>query len=60
MRTIKERLQQSHRQEDAMNKQMGLIDKEVKELNKRKAKLSKMISGNMKYRNQLINQLPAV
>lgn len=54
---IREKLLQAHRQEDTMNKEMSNIDKQVNLLHKKKAKLSKMVSSNMKYRNQLINKL---
>jgi DNA repair ATPase RecN len=54
---IRERLLQLHRSENALNKEMSKIDFEVRQLGKKKAKLQKMVSSNMKYRNQLINKL---
>lgn len=54
---VKEKLLQLHRQEDEMNKQIGKLDKEIRVANRKKAKLAKMVSSNMKYRNKLINKL---
>jgi hypothetical protein len=54
---IKDRLLKLHEEEDVMNVEMGKIDKQIKLLGKRKSKLSKRISENMKFRNRLINQL---
>jgi hypothetical protein len=54
---IREKLLQAHRQENSMNIEIGKIDKEIKELQKRKKKLAGMVSSNMKYRNGLIKRL---
>jgi hypothetical protein len=54
---IREKLLKLHNAENGMNKEMSKIDWEVKELQKRKIKITKMVSSNMKYRNQLINKL---
>lgn len=48
---------EAHQQEDEMNREMTKIDKQIYELQKRKNKLAKRISGNMKFRNTLINKL---
>lgn len=53
----KNRLQQLHEQENSMNKEMGKIGKQIFELEKKKKKIAKRISGNMKFRNELINKL---
>lgn len=57
MKSIRERLQDLHDQEHTFNVDMGRIDNEIKALLKKKAKLAKRVSNNMKYRNQLINRL---
>ena len=54
---IRIRLKELHKQEDEMNKEMGKIEAQILILKKKKAKLAKRISGNMLYRNRLINQL---
>jgi len=50
----KKRLETLHDRENALNKEMGKIDKEIKRLSIRKIKLQRMISKNMTYRNILI------
>jgi uncharacterized coiled-coil DUF342 family protein len=52
-----EKLQKAHEQENEFNKEMSEIDKLFRQKNIRKAKLQKLISKNMKYRNQLIKML---
>lgn len=54
---LKEKLLQLHRQENVMNKEMSKIDRQIFDLEKKKTKISKMVSSNMKYRNTLINKL---
>ena len=54
---IREKLLQLHRQENDMNKLISDYDKQIKVAEKKKTKVAKMISSNMKYRNQLINKL---
>ena len=54
---LRQRLLELHQQEDEMNREMGKISKQILELEKKKQKLAKRISGNMKFRNQLINRL---
>lgn len=54
---IRQMLLELHKQEDNMNREMGKISKQILELEKKKQKLAKRISGNMKFRNQLINRL---
>lgn len=51
---LKRRLEELHKQEDAYNKEMSKICWEIKQLEKRKEKLSKQVSGNMKLRNRLL------
>ena len=60
----KQRLQQLHQLEDAVNKQITIIDKKFKNLlnekirlQKEKTKLAKQVSHNMKLRNTIINEL---
>lgn len=48
------RLKEAHDLEDTYNKEMSKIDKQVRHLMRRKQKLAKLISKNMKYRNSLI------
>lgn len=57
MKDIREKLLQAHRQENEMNKEMANINKQISVLQRKKTKLAKMVSSNMKYRNQLIKQL---
>lgn len=54
---IKERLQKLHHEEDLMNKALTNFDKQILSIKKQKLKLAKKISGNMRYRNQLIERL---
>lgn len=54
---IRYHLLRAHRQENAINTEMTKIDKQILQLQKRKNKLAKMVSSNMKWRNRLINQL---
>lgn len=54
---IRNRLIKLHEEENDMNKQMGKINHSIRELEKKKAKIRKMISHNMLFRNKLINQL---
>lgn len=42
------------------NKEIGKLDKVIRDSKKRKAKLAKMVSKNMLYRNNLINSLSKV
>ena len=57
MEAIRKKLKESHDIEDLYNKEMGKIDKEILKLRKRKVKLSKLVSKNMRHRNYLINRL---
>lgn len=50
------RIQQLKEVESSLNKDMGKIDKEIKLLQKKKLKIGKRISHNMRYRNRLINE----
>ena len=52
-----EKILQSHIQEDEYNKEIGLIDKQIKQLSKKKKSLAIKISKNMKHRNILIDKL---
>lgn len=54
---LRDKLSQLHKGEDELNKQIGLIDKQIAQLLKQKLKLAKLVSKNMKYRNLLISQL---
>lgn len=54
---IRLKLLELHQQEDEMNYEIGDIDKQIRQLKKKKQKLTKRISGNMKFRNRLINEL---
>jgi chromosome segregation ATPase len=54
---IRNKLIELHNQENDMNKEMGNINKQIFLLQKEKEKITKRISGNMKFRNRLINQL---
>lgn len=54
---IRVKLLQLHKQENEMNKMISTYDKQIKDLEKKKYKVAKMISSNMKYRNILINKL---
>jgi len=54
---IKNKLLQLHRKENEMNKVLSNLDKQMKDAQKKKNKVAKMISSNMKYRNTLINKL---
>jgi hypothetical protein len=54
---IRERLAKCHKEELSLNKQMGAIGKHIGFLERRKAKLAKLVSKNMKYRNSLIAKL---
>lgn len=52
-----QKLQKAHEQENEFNKEMSDIDKLFRIKTIRKQKLRKLISKNMKYRNQLIKML---
>lgn len=54
---IRLKLLELHQQEDEMNCEISSIDKQIRLLEKKKQKLAKRISGNMKFRNRLINEL---
>jgi hypothetical protein len=54
---IREKLKKAHEQENEYNIEIGNIDKQITKLHKRKVKLAKLISGNMKHRNMLIKNL---
>jgi hypothetical protein len=49
------KIQELHEKENELNREIGKIDKEIKLLQKRKVKLAKQVSANMKYRNKLID-----
>ncbi len=51
------RLQMAHEQENEFNKEISQIDKLFRLKLQRKLKLQKLISKNMKYRNELIKRL---
>jgi hypothetical protein len=55
--SIQEKLTRAHEQERILNTEMGKIDKQIRELIKRKHTLRHKISRNMKYRNTLIAKL---
>lgn len=55
-KTKAEILTKLHDSENAFNKEIGRIDKQIRELGVRKNKLNKMISNNMKARNKIINE----
>ncbi|MEK6829721.1 MAG: hypothetical protein AABY15_06395 [Nanoarchaeota archaeon] len=54
---IKFTLGRLHHQEDEYNKEIGEIDGQIVELNKKKKAIAAKISRNMKHRNYLINML---
>ena len=54
---LKHAIASSHEDEDLFNKRIGIIDKQIKQLNIEKSKIAKKISKNMKRRNKLIEQL---
>jgi hypothetical protein len=54
---IRERLILCHQAEDAINKDMGNLNKIIKDAEKKKIKLAKQVSKNMLYRNKLIQKL---
>ena len=45
-----------HEREDALNKEMGEIDKQIRLLQRRKLKITRLISNNMLFRNKVINR----
>jgi len=51
---LNERLKSAHELENGYNKELSDIDKQIRHLERRKTKLAKLISKNMKYRNSLI------
>ena len=50
------KIKELHKHEDEFNREMVNIDKQVARLLKRKEKLKKQISNNMKYVNKLLNE----
>lgn len=50
----RERLNNLHEEENAINKEMNAVGFQIKTLQKKKAKLAKRISHNMRFRNKLI------
>ena len=54
---IREKLLKLHSEENEMNKEMGKQNYQIKLCQKKKLKIAKQISVNMKYRNKLINLL---
>lgn len=52
---LKLRLAELHGQENEMNAKLCIIDKYIAKLQKDKLKLQKRISGNMKFRNHLLD-----
>lgn len=54
---LRSKLIELHEQENSMNKEMSDINRQILELRKKKLKITKRISGNMKFRNRLITQL---
>lgn len=57
MGDIRNKLKNLHEQENELNKQMGKLNGQIKALQKKKDKLAKQVSNNMRYRNSLINKL---
>lgn len=54
---IRSVLKKLHDQENDLNTEMTKLDKVITNALKRKGKIVKRISANMKYRNRLINKL---
>lgn len=54
---IRKRLTDCHDAENKMNKEMSDLYWQIKTAIKRREKLFKQVSKNMKYRNSLINKL---
>lgn len=54
---IRSKLKVLHDQENGLNKEMGKVNFQIKQLKKQKDKIAKRVSNNMRYRNRLINQL---
>lgn len=54
---IKQRLTECHESENILNKELTRLDWTIKQTIKKKLKIAKKVSKNMKYRNVLINQL---
>lgn len=54
---IREKLLKLHTEENEMNKEMGGYNRTIKDCQKKKLKIAKQISANMKYRNKLIKLL---
>jgi hypothetical protein len=50
----RKRLEQLHEQENELNAEMSKINNQIVQLEKRKAKIARRVSNNMKYRNRLI------
>lgn len=48
------KIKELHEHENEFNREMGIIDKEISRLQKRKAKLKKQISNNMRYVNKVL------
>ena len=53
---VNPKIKELHQHEDEFNREMVNIDKQVARLLKRKEKLKKQISNNMKYVNKLLNE----
>lgn len=56
-KNIKELIRLTHTNERAYGIEMGKIDKQIKELVKKKNKIRKSVSKIMRYRNSLIEKL---
>lgn len=51
----KNKLAELHLHENEWNKEISILDATIKNCNKKKIKLAKQISNNMKYRNKLLS-----
>lgn len=54
---IREKLKVEHERENLMNKELRKLDNIISHAKKKKLKIAKKISSNMKYRNKLISML---
>lgn len=55
--SLQEKIQSNHEHEDYLNREITLIDKQIKKLEGQKRKLAKKVSKTMKHRNFLISLL---
>lgn len=54
---IRQRLLLCHQSENELNREIGKLDNTIKDARKKKIKLAKAVSKNMRYRNSLILKL---